>query len=87
MDKDLARKQELLDEINNALNNLQEEFGATTLFTCMINGRCYGAIHGRGILLAECLTHLMIDNKKLVKYVALSIETLKKVQQYQPNIN
>lgn len=87
MDKDLARKQELLDEINNALNNLQEEFGATTLFTCMINGRCYGAIHGRGILLTECLAHLMNDNKELVKYVALSIETLKEVQQDQPNIN
>lgn len=87
MDKDLARKQELLDDINNALNNLQEEFGATTLFTCMINERCYGAILGRGVLLAECLTHLMIDNKELVKYVALSLEAIKAVQQDEPNIN
>lgn len=87
MDKDLARKQELLDDINNALNNLQEKFGATTLFTCMINERCYGAIHGRGILLTECLVHLMLDNNGLVKYVALSLEALKAAQQEQPNIN
>jgi hypothetical protein len=87
MDKDFARKQELLDDINNALNNLHEEFGATTLFTCMINERCYGAIYGRGILLTECLTHLMIDNKELVKYVTLSLEAIKVAQQDKPNIN
>jgi hypothetical protein len=87
MDKDFERKQELFDDINNALKNLQEEFGATSLFTCMINERCYGAIYGRGILLAECLAHLMSDNKELVKYVALSLEAIKVAQQDKPNIN